>query len=152
MIYKFARLIKLIRANGGIVGSFLTKWRTDTLKEGTHVGTDSWGNKYYENYYYMICRSRWVVYNPRFKFEYDASQVNADWYGWLHYKTDRLPCEDPAKVALHSCSWTQAWLQPHRENYTGTDSSYYPYPTVVPHIKTWDGCTVSDRIAKCKET
>ncbi|CAB3226205.1 unnamed protein product [Arctia plantaginis] len=152
MLSKWARAIKLIRANGGIIRSILKIWRTDTLKDGHHVGTDSWGNKYYENYYYMIGRSRFVEFNPRFKFEYDASQITAEWHGWLHYKTDNLPCEDPAKSILHCCPWTQSWLLPHEENYTGTDLAFYPYSTVAEFINTWDGCTVSDRIAKCTES
>lgn len=42
----------------------------------------------------MLCvsgRNRWVEYNDKVWLDYDASQITAEWYGWLHYKTDLLP-------------------------------------------------------------
>ncbi|XP_075991562.1 putative NADH dehydrogenase [ubiquinone] 1 alpha subcomplex subunit 12 [Anticarsia gemmatalis] len=142
---KLARLKRIIKQNNGIIGTISKLWRTDTLKEGRLVGKDEWGNSYYENNYYMISRNRWVDFNPRFNWDYDASQVTATWFGWLHHKTDRLPCQDPAKHTLSCCCWAHCWLQPHRENMSGTDAAYYPYSTKVPHIKTWDGCTLCNR-------
>lgn len=40
------------------------------------MGSDSFGNNYYQNDYYMLGRSRWVEFNPAVKWEYDASQVS----------------------------------------------------------------------------
>jgi NADH dehydrogenase (ubiquinone) 1 alpha subcomplex subunit 12 len=34
-----------------------------------------------------------VVYNPKYNVDYDGSMVPAEWYGWLHYKTDKTPIE-----------------------------------------------------------
>lgn len=86
------------------------------MKIGTLVGTDEMGNRYYENnlYFYgniltfilFVCfilfthaytfiflgRNRWVEYNDKVWLNYDASQIPAEWYGWIHYKTDLLPC------------------------------------------------------------
>ncbi|CAK1554648.1 unnamed protein product [Leptosia nina] len=135
---KWFRLIRIISQNGGPFGSIIKLWRTDTLKEGKLIGTDAFGNKYYENTLYMICRSRWVEYNPNVKWDYDASQVTAEWFGWLHYKTDRLPSQDCAKYCLMSSPWTRCWLLPHEENQTGTDKAYYPYQTTKAHIVVWD--------------
>ena len=39
----------------------------------------------------FIGRNRWIEYNPKVGIDYDASYVSADWYGWLHYKTDTPP-------------------------------------------------------------
>ncbi|XP_022125596.1 probable NADH dehydrogenase [ubiquinone] 1 alpha subcomplex subunit 12 [Pieris rapae] len=142
---KLARLFKVIAHNGGPIGAIFKLWRTDTLKEGTHVGTDAFGNKYFENTYYMISRSRWVEFNPKVKWEYDASQVTAEWYGWLHYKTDRLPSQDCAKYLLMSSSWTCKWLLPYQENMTGTEKAYYAYSTTRPYIYVWDGTSIASR-------
>ncbi|RHN38834.1 putative NADH:ubiquinone reductase (H(+)-translocating) [Medicago truncatula] len=53
----------------------------------TLVGVDKYGNKYYEkteNTQYG--RHRWVEYAE--KSRYNASQVPAEWHGWLHFITD----------------------------------------------------------------
>ncbi|CAI8608314.1 unnamed protein product [Vicia faba] len=53
----------------------------------TLVGVDKYGNKYYEkteNTQYG--RHRWVEYAE--KTRYNASQVPAEWHGWLHFITD----------------------------------------------------------------
>lgn len=89
-------------------------YRQDELKIGTLVGTDEMGNRYYENnlYFYgnilivnyinfknymkikklISGRNRWVEYHESVGLNYDASQIPAEWYGWIHYKTDLLPC------------------------------------------------------------
>lgn len=36
----------------------------DNLRPGTLVGTDKYGNKYYENPHYFYGRNRWVEYAP----------------------------------------------------------------------------------------
>ncbi|KAF9422031.1 hypothetical protein HW555_002251, partial [Spodoptera exigua] len=106
--------------------------------EGTYVGCDANGNKYFTNCNYMIGRSRWVEFNNNYKWDYDATQITSEWFGWLHYKTDKLPCEDCAKRALHGCCSAHAWLQPFTENLTSTEEAYYPYSTTRPHIRVWD--------------
>lgn len=60
--------------------------RHDDLKIGKLVGTDKYGNKYFENNYYFYGRNRWVEYAPHIHMEYDGSQIPAEWYGWMHYK------------------------------------------------------------------
>ncbi|KOB70220.1 NADH dehydrogenase 1 alpha subcomplex 12 [Operophtera brumata] len=69
--------------------------------------------------------------------------VTPEWYGWLHYKTDRLPNEDWAKYCLKCCGWCQCWLRPHQENVSGTEYAYYPYSTTRPNIRVWDGTCLS---------
>jgi NADH:ubiquinone oxidoreductase subunit len=73
-------------------GSLYQVYRTDALKNGTLIGEDKYGNKYYENRRYFVGRSRWIIYNDeKYHLDYDGSQVPAEWYGWLHYKTDLPP-------------------------------------------------------------
>jgi len=41
----------------------------------------------------LVGRNRWVEYNPEYGLNYDASQIPAEWFGWLHHRTDLLPCQ-----------------------------------------------------------
>ena len=36
-------------------------------------------------------RNRWVIYNEKHNHEYDGSMIPAEWFGWMHYKTDTPP-------------------------------------------------------------
>ena len=36
-------------------------------------------------------RNRWVIYNEKHNVEYDGSMIPAEWFGWMHYKTDTPP-------------------------------------------------------------
>jgi len=122
---------EILKQNGGPMGSFYQLWRTDALKSGTTVGVDKYGNTYYENKRYFVGRSRWVVYNDNVSYDYDGSQVPAEWYGWLHYKTD-LPPTIEKRVDY-------PWLAKHTENLTGTDKAYTPYSTTSKSkIQAWD--------------
>lgn len=55
-------------------------------KFGTCVGTDKYGNKYFENKYYFYGRDRWVEYAPHYHMDFDASQIPPEWFGWMHHK------------------------------------------------------------------
>ena len=58
----------------------------ELLKIGPCVGQDKYGNKYFHNPYYYFAACRWVEYAPHFNWDYDGSQIPAEWYGWLHNK------------------------------------------------------------------
>lgn len=60
------------------------------MKIGTLVGTDKYGNKYFESDYYFYGRNRWVEYAEHIHMDYDASQIPAEWYGWMHYKVSDI--------------------------------------------------------------
>ena len=32
-----------------------------------------------------------VVYNEKYVLDYDATQIDPEWHGWIHYTTDELP-------------------------------------------------------------
>lgn len=58
----------------------------DEIKAGTLVGVDKYGNKYFEDPTLFYGRNRWVEYTEHKNFEYDGSQIPAEWFGWMHYK------------------------------------------------------------------
>ena len=62
---KLQKLVRMVKAHGGVKASLYHFYLTDDLKEGKLVGTDSAGNKYFENNAYFYGRNRWVVYNPK---------------------------------------------------------------------------------------
>ncbi|XP_037934894.1 probable NADH dehydrogenase [ubiquinone] 1 alpha subcomplex subunit 12 [Teleopsis dalmanni] len=134
-INRLGRLFKIFRENGGLRKSILKLWRNDDLKIGRLVGVDKYGNKYFENSYYFFGRNRWIEYAPHVHFNYDASQIPAEWYGWMHYKTDLPPTRDGNRPKYF-------WMADHTENQSGTKEQYMPYSTTRPKIQAWDpnGC------------
>lgn len=80
---------------------------------GRCVGTDEFGNRYYESRKTPSKgrRRRWVL----FKKEREASAVPPIWHAWLHYTTDA-----PISLPAHS------WEQPHAPSMTGTIFAYTP--------------------------
>ncbi|XP_002410063.4 NADH dehydrogenase [ubiquinone] 1 alpha subcomplex subunit 12 [Ixodes scapularis] len=126
---KIRKVLEIVRHNGGVMHSFWKSFRMDDLRMGTLVGTDKVGNKYYENNRFFYGRNRWVEYADHYNFDYDGSQVPAEWHRWLHYSTDDPPTKVPP-VAYK-------WLAEHTENMTGTNQAYVPYSTVRPKIQPW---------------
>lgn len=114
----------------------------DVLKKGTLVGTDKFGNKYYENNEYMHSANRWVVYNrEKVYLDYDGSMIDAEWHGWMHYMTDVPPTK--ANYPKHR------WMADHTPNYTGTPLQYVPYSTTPKKIHSWNpNESASKKLAK----
>ncbi|XP_013175998.1 PREDICTED: probable NADH dehydrogenase [ubiquinone] 1 alpha subcomplex subunit 12 [Papilio xuthus] len=127
---KIANFFTIIKQNGGIRGSLYKMYRQDDLKDGVLVGQDEFGNKYYQNPRFFYGRNRWVEYSDNFNMDYDGSQVPAEWFGWLHYKTDLLPHEDPSRPKYK-------WMVPFTENMSGTTGQYTPYSTTRPKVEPW---------------
>ncbi|KAK1120234.1 hypothetical protein K0M31_012601 [Melipona bicolor] len=121
---------RTIKASGGILNSLRLTFRVDELRDGTLVGVDKYGNKYYENNEYIFSRNRWVIYSEKVNLDYDGSQVPAEWYGWLHYKTDLIPTKDPSRPK-------HKWIADHKPNLSGTNEAYIPYTTTKPKIIPW---------------
>uniref|UniRef100_A0A0K8RJE5 NADH dehydrogenase [ubiquinone] 1 alpha subcomplex subunit 12 n=1 Tax=Ixodes ricinus TaxID=34613 RepID=A0A0K8RJE5_IXORI len=126
---KIRKVLEIVRHNGGAMQSFWKSFRMDDLRMGTLVGTDKLGNKYYENNRFFYGRNRWVEYADHYHFDYDGSQVPAEWHRWLHYSTDDPPTKVPPVA--------HKWLAEHTENLTGTSQAYVPYSTVRPKIQPW---------------
>nr|WP_245161660.1 NADH:ubiquinone oxidoreductase subunit NDUFA12 [Brevundimonas alba] len=86
-------------------------------KRGEPVGTDEFGNRYYQSRdttSYDGRRRRWVTYNGYA----DASKVPPDWHGWLHYTYDEPPTEHPLP--------RRAWEKDHLPNLSGTPMAWRP--------------------------
>ena len=81
-----------------------------TFLFGKLIGSDSFGNKYYES----KNGKRWVIYSG----EIDASKIPVEWYSWIHFTHNRIEKEHELKK--------YRWQKPHQPNLTGTDSAYYP--------------------------
>ncbi|CAG7837119.1 unnamed protein product [Allacma fusca] len=126
---KVLKIFKIIRANGGIFKSYRKMYLYDELKIGKLIGEDKYGNKYYENNEYFYGRNRWIEYNPKHNLEYDGSMVPAEWFGWLHYKTDTPPTVKPPVQ--------YKWLVDHTDNKTGTPDQYVPFTTTPQKIQSW---------------
>ncbi|OQV11665.1 putative NADH dehydrogenase [ubiquinone] 1 alpha subcomplex subunit 12 [Hypsibius exemplaris] len=130
LVDKLGNLIRAVKQNGGLFKSIRTFYFTDDLKWGTHVGTDKYGNRYFENNYYFMGRNRWVLFNDAFRLEYDGSQIPPEWHQWMHYTTDKTPIERPPVQ--------HRWMVQHEENKTGSSKdTYYPYSTTRTKIESW---------------
>nr|CAH7723393.1 unnamed protein product [Callosobruchus chinensis] len=129
-IDRFFQFLNTVKEAGGIKASLYKIYRMDSLRPGTLVGTDKYGNKYYENPRYFYGRNRWVEYADYYGMNYDGSQVPAEWFGWLHYKTDLTPDKDPHRPKYK-------WMADHTENMSGTPGQFMPYTTTRPKIEPW---------------
>ncbi len=92
-------------------------------KAGRLVGTDAFGNKYYENAEELPLRDRWVDYKT--SMYYDASELQPGWHAWLGHLTDTPP--SPASSPVKE----------HLPNQTHTRGAFKTYATVVPVIARW---------------
>jgi NADH:ubiquinone oxidoreductase subunit len=100
-----------------VLKKIFTWWNQDTfgtrLKTiffGKLVGSDTFGNKYYEN----KKGKRWVIYSN----EIDASKIPVEWYSWMHFTPNRIEKKHDLKK--------YEWQKPHQSNPTGTETAYYP--------------------------
>lgn len=123
-------LLKIIKFHGGVYRTLRQIYIMDTSKIGHFVGEDQFGNRYYENNYYFLCRNRWVIYSPKVGLDYDATQISCEYFNWLHHITDIPPHCDPNRKSY-------PWMLPHTQNFTGTKLEYVPYSTVRPKIEPW---------------
>ncbi len=97
--------------NGATIG---TLWQIK--RRGVFVGTDSQGNKYYQEKSPRSGQAprRWVVYNGTA----EASRVPPDWHAWMHHIIDTPPSIAPLPA--------KKWEKPHIPNVTGTPYAYRP--------------------------
>ena len=105
--FKISRMnLKIIFTwwNKQTFGTFLK-----TLFFGKFVGSDDYGNKYYQNKQ----NERWVIYANNI----EATKITSEWYLWIHHTIDKIPNKEENKYA---------WQKKHLENQTGTDKSFKP--------------------------
>ena len=95
-----------------------------TLLFGKHVGSDEYGNKYYQS----KKNERRVVYARNI----EATKISSDWYLWIHHTVDKIPDRKETKYP---------WQKKHLENQTGTKNSFKPVKIRKNSIKqkyeTW---------------
>ena len=105
--------------NRQTLGTFLK-----TLLFGKYVGSDNYGNKYYQS----KKNERWVVYADNI----EATKITSEWYLWMHHTIDKVPDNSEVK---HS------WQKKHLENQTGTNNSFKPVKITKNSLKnkyeTW---------------
>ncbi|MFD1883339.1 NADH:ubiquinone oxidoreductase subunit NDUFA12 [Paracoccus pacificus] len=101
----------------------LTWWNGQTMNTqvwtwlyGEKVGEDAQGNIFYQT---AGGKRRWVIYNG----ESEASRIDPDWHGWLHFTYDEPPTKAPLKH--------QTWERPHIMNQTGTTNAYVPPGSIM---------------------
>ncbi len=101
-----------------------TRW---TLMGARAVGSDEFGNRYYE----AKASKRAIAASPaararRYVIYRDASegsQVAADWHAWLHYMVDTPPDAEAYTP--------KPWQKPHKMNMTGTVGAYRPPGSIL---------------------
>jgi len=126
-----ARYIRGIRAVG------IKEWwhqmqYIGDVKAGTFVGSDRFGNRYFENLnpqQEVPGRHRWVDFAQH---EFNASQVPAEWHAWLSHIRKDPPPQDIVMQSL-TPPWKALWV----ENLTGTRGAYRSYNTTKPKIEGW---------------
>ena len=112
----------------GILGKIFTWWDGATIGTlfnsaltGEQVGSDTAGNKYYRakkpypsSHPFAGQERRWVIYAG----SNDASNVPAEWHGWLHGSFDGVPESNlpPPRI----------WEVDYTPNATGTAAAYRP--------------------------
>jgi NADH:ubiquinone oxidoreductase subunit len=89
--------------------------RISTWLNGEQVGTDEFGNRYYQAKRQPKTgrRRRWVMYAGAV----EPSAIPAEWHAWLHYTVDK-PLERDTRA--------KPWLREHQPNLTGTLGAYLP--------------------------
>lgn len=103
--------------NGATLGTLFTVKRL-----GAHVGTDGFGNRYFEARVaqsYDGRKRRWVLYNGYA----DASKVPPEWFGWLHYSVEQAPTADGPPP--------RAWQKAHVPNLSGTPFAWRPRGSIA---------------------
>lgn len=109
--------------------------RIGDTKYGTLVGTDVYGNKFYENEEEdeVFARTRWVEYKDWYA---DLSKVEPAWHFWLAHGTlnapDTMPKEQQAIRAFPNPNFSGQY-----ELRAGTPGAYIPYSTVRSRVESW---------------
>jgi len=109
-------------------------------KSGRYVGSDQFGNRYFENYNAeeeVPGRHRWVDYAQH---QYNATQVPPEWHAWISHIREAAPTDDPVMKRFDP-----PWKAPYIENLTGTRGAFKTYNTSAPKVTAWEPKTMSRR-------
>jgi NADH:ubiquinone oxidoreductase subunit len=101
MVWSVIRNVqKSLKYRGGWKGLFEHMYTNGDypFKYGTYMGSDSAGNRYYENRVdYTFGMHRWV--EPGDIHNFDSSSIDPDWHGWMTSMNDEPPCAEEAYIA-----------------------------------------------------
>lgn len=128
------RTIKNIYLSGIKRAAWQIAFLNDTKPGGTLVGTDDFGNKFYEtdSPSEIHLRTRWVEYANGWTV--DMSKVEPGWHYWLGYGTNTPPNALPEELKAQ-----RAYpVLKHKENFTGTSGAYVSYNTAKPKCSAWE--------------
>uniref|UniRef100_A0A6B2FED1 NADH dehydrogenase [ubiquinone] 1 alpha subcomplex subunit 12 n=1 Tax=Bothriechis nubestris TaxID=1766655 RepID=A0A6B2FED1_9SAUR len=131
----FKRALQQLGGHGGIRGVMWQLLRVNDLKIGTLVGTDKYGNKYYEDKRFFFGRHRWVIYTAEMDgkntyWDLDGSMIPPEWHRWIHCMTEDPPTTHPPVNRKFI-------FQNHKMNESGTPKQYVPYSTTRKKIQEW---------------
>ncbi|EPB67989.1 hypothetical protein ANCCEY_12912 [Ancylostoma ceylanicum] len=73
-IHKMQKFMRIIKEMGGVRAALKKRYLMDVTRVGTLVGTDKFGNKYYEDNSYFMPRNRWVEYPDKVWLDHDPPQ------------------------------------------------------------------------------
>lgn len=90
--------------------------------DGTLVGTDKFGNQYWEDKNAAQLRDRWVVFAQK---EPDPTTVPGEWHQWLHHVGDAPPAVVEAERKF--------FQTPHAPNATGSVYTAPGQQAYTPH-------------------
>ena len=82
-----------------------------TLIFGKFVGSDQYGNKYYQS----KKNERWVIYAKNI----EATKITSEWYLWIHHTVEKAPNPNIKDIKY-------LWQKKHLENQTGSINAYKP--------------------------
>lgn len=123
------RNLKNIWANG-LKRSAMQVQSMNDIKSGRLVGTDAFGNSFYESNEELSGRTRWVEYKNFWR--PDLSQVEPGWHLWLGYGIDVPP------TLLEPDEKSKLCFSPtFKPNLSFTNGAYVPYNTAIPKCQTW---------------
>lgn len=88
-----------------------------TWRHGEYVGTDRFGNKYYQERSIRDGwrQRRWCLFAD----SVEASNTPPEWFGWLHYTL-------PKPLDESNSPYHKPWQQEYVPNLTGTKLAYLP--------------------------
>lgn len=91
-----------------------------TLIFGKFVGSDQYGNKYYQS----KKNERWVIYAKNI----EATKITSEWYLWIHHTIEKAPNPNVNDNKY-------LWQKKHLENQTGTINKFKPVKIRKNEIK-----------------
>eukprot|EP01130_Rhizamoeba_saxonica_P016987 TRINITY_DN79_c0_g1_i1.p1 TRINITY_DN79_c0_g1~~TRINITY_DN79_c0_g1_i1.p1 ORF type:complete len:156 (+),score=41.56 TRINITY_DN79_c0_g1_i1:66-533(+) len=139
-LYETATRVAQMFKKEGFINATKRFYMTGEYKSGDLVGTDRYGNKYYEqkdpSEVVVYGRTRWIEFSSNWN--PDASDIPPEWHSWLHHTGDRTGTDirkyEPQRFHL-----------PHHRNTTGTEEAYVPSNFVTRE-------TYNPNVAKRKKT